>query len=383
MQYEPRFDIFALFMVLGVFQGIFIAYVFLTSPQNKQTRNIFFGSLFITLVIISSEILLNYSGIIVRILFIENYSEPFVFLISPLVYLTIRTGLGSKYEKKDWIHFFPFGAYFIYSILYFIQPIEFKYNSFVYCYQPDWSYLSFQMVIPDDPLGLRQALVQLYFAQFIIYILLDYQVLLAYRQENTIKDNTTLKMFRKYFLSMILIIFFILVVLIVKLIFERDLGDYIIGSVISIIIYISSFLVVRSLLSDTKENKTGVVNIDKYSKSALSEEKKNEILGKLSILFNDDKYYLGNTISLVSTAKHIGEQTHHVSQVINEKLLMNFFDLIAKYRIEEAQRLLSNPELKNSTIEDIAEKVGYNSKAAFNKSFKKLTGKTPSEFRAR
>jgi len=33
------------------------------------------------------------------------------------------------------------------------------------------------------------------------------------------------------------------------------------------------------------------------------------------------------------------------------------------------------------TIEEISEMVGYNSKTAINNAFKRLTGKTPSEFR--
>jgi AraC-like DNA-binding protein len=44
--------------------------------------------------------------------------------------------------------------------------------------------------------------------------------------------------------------------------------------------------------------------------------------------------------------------------------------------------MLLNEDLKNRlTIEEISELVGYNSKTAFNNAFRKLTGKTPSEFR--
>ncbi len=382
MQYEPRFDIFALFMVLGVFQGIFIAYIFLSSPQNRLNRNIFYGLFFVVLVILNSEILLNYSGIIVKVLFIENYSEPFVFLVSPLVYFIIREGLNDKYKKRDWIHFFPFIAYFVYSFFYFIQPAEFKYNSYVYCYQPQWPNLNYGQFIPDDPLDLRQGLFQLYLAQFVIYILLINQFLQKYKSENKTEYKSSRKTLQKYRWSWILLIMLTIVVLVVKLSFKRDLGDYIIGSFLSLVIYISSFFVVKYVLPFSKQKEVNEQNAVKYSKSTLDENRKNDILNKLTTLFEEKKYFMGNTISLGTTSKEIGEQTHHVSQVINEKMNMGFFDLLAEYRVKEAIKLLLDPGHNNYTIEDIAEQVGYNSKAAFNKSFKKITCKTPSTFRA-
>jgi AraC-like DNA-binding protein len=55
--------------------------------------------------------------------------------------------------------------------------------------------------------------------------------------------------------------------------------------------------------------------------------------------------------------------------------------MIASYRIREAKILLKDPEHEQLTIEDLADEVGYNSKSAFNRSFKKHTGLTPSEFK--
>jgi AraC-like DNA-binding protein len=55
--------------------------------------------------------------------------------------------------------------------------------------------------------------------------------------------------------------------------------------------------------------------------------------------------------------------------------------LLASYRVEEAKRIMSGDKRNKITVEEISEMVGYNSKTAFNNAFKKLTGKTPSEFR--
>jgi len=123
------------------------------------------------------------------------------------------------------------------------------------------------------------------------------------------------------------------------------------------------------------------LSIGKYSKSSLSESGKQKILDSITNELETNKYYSDNLASLSDLAKKIGESPHHVSQVINEKLNKNFFELLAAYRIEEAKTILSGDRKNKFTVEEISEMVGYNSKTAFNSAFKKISGKTPSEFR--
>ena len=94
-----------------------------------------------------------------------------------------------------------------------------------------------------------------------------------------------------------------------------------------------------------------------------------------------ENYYKSSTASLSGLAKSINESSHHVSQVINEKLNQSFFELLASYRVEKAKAILKTELGKKLTIEDVAEQVGYNSKSAFNTTFKKITSQTPSVFR--
>ena len=95
----------------------------------------------------------------------------------------------------------------------------------------------------------------------------------------------------------------------------------------------------------------------------------------------EEKPYLESAFSLSSLAKRLSVSSHTLSQILNQSLQKNFFEYIAKYRIDAAKEMLTNPQMGNIVIEDIAERVGYNSKSAFNNAFKKLTGMTPSEFR--
>jgi len=79
-------------------------------------------------------------------------------------------------------------------------------------------------------------------------------------------------------------------------------------------------------------------------------------------------------------AQSLNLSTNHLSQIINEKLEMNFFDFINEYRVNEVKDRLSDPKYKHYTLLAIAFDSGFNSKSSFNSIFKQYTGLTPSEF---
>lgn len=122
--------------------------------------------------------------------------------------------------------------------------------------------------------------------------------------------------------------------------------------------------------------------LGKYKKSTLTEETKDEILEKIKEQMEDHKYFLSNMASLEKLSSEIRESKHHVSQVINEKMDMNFFELLAHYRVEEAKKILDTDPENKVTVEDLADRVGYNSRSSFTNAFKKITGLTPSQYRS-
>lgn len=124
-----------------------------------------------------------------------------------------------------------------------------------------------------------------------------------------------------------------------------------------------------------------VVSKEKYVKSRLDVQEKHHILVAIDRLIGIEKVHLHSDVSLKSMSKQIGTSSHILSQVLNESKGMSFFEFIAYHRIQSAKKLLKNEQYHHYKIEEIAERVGYLSKSSFNTSFKKITGKTPSEFR--
>ena len=83
-------------------------------------------------------------------------------------------------------------------------------------------------------------------------------------------------------------------------------------------------------------------------------------------------------LSLGEVADHVYVSQWHLSKLLNRETNQSFFDLLGGMRIARARELLADPSLR---IHEIAEETGFSDVAHFSRSFKKLTGCTPGEYR--
>lgn len=369
-------------MFLGVCTGLVLSLLFIVKSKSNIKANLFQGLLLLSLSLGLSEQLLNLTGYITRVLAITNFSEPLNLVYGPLLYLYIKRSLDQNSSKKEWLHFIAFFLLIGYLSQYLIQSDEYKYNSYVNSYHPDWPLLAVNPIMPEDPLGIRERLNLLTFISVVGYVILAIAELLKKAGQSGISilktDDEILKSLRNMISHFIIIS---TIFLIVKVTFKGDLGDYFIGLYITFIILLTGFRVMYSSTYFDHSASFLDVSIVKYLKSSLNEVSKQRIHDRIVLEFEKNHYYSNNLASLSELAKKIGESPHHVSQVINEKLNKSFFELLAYYRIEEAKKIITDDRDLKLTVEEISEIVGYNSKTAFNNSFKKITGKTPSEFR--
>ncbi len=118
----------------------------------------------------------------------------------------------------------------------------------------------------------------------------------------------------------------------------------------------------------------------KYARSALDSAARARIRRKLDEAMSTGRLHRDSSVTLRALCESLKENPHYVSQVINQDLETNFYDLIKKRRVEDAMHaLLAEPE---KAVLDIALDVGFNSKSTFNAAFRQHAGMTPREFRA-
>lgn len=95
-----------------------------------------------------------------------------------------------------------------------------------------------------------------------------------------------------------------------------------------------------------------------------------------------EKLYEDPELSLTDLAKKLNTNASILSKSVNRGFGMNFNDFINHYRVEAVIFKLRAGEQKSQTLLGIAYDAGFNSKATFNRAFKKATGLSPKEWLA-
>jgi AraC-like DNA-binding protein len=121
------------------------------------------------------------------------------------------------------------------------------------------------------------------------------------------------------------------------------------------------------------------VNANQKSVAQDPESTRKEV-EKLEKYMADHSPFKNPKVSLSELASQIQIPSHLLSKIINDHYHQNFFDFINHYRIEEFKKMVIDPKNHNLTFLGLAYEVGFNSKTAFNRSFKKSTNQTPREY---
>ena len=129
------------------------------------------------------------------------------------------------------------------------------------------------------------------------------------------------------------------------------------------------------------EIEPGASGTKKYLKSSLSKEQIEAYKNAITAHFEKDRPYLNIDFSFQQLSGELNIKPHYLSQTFNEGFGKTYPQLIKELRIQEAAKRIVDEQFVHLSVYGIALDCGFNSKSAFNKAFKEISGFTPSEYK--
>ncbi len=369
MDTELHFDWYLLFIFLGFFQGLFLGILIFIRGARSGPRFHYLGIFILSLALILAEVVLDYSGYMIRMIRFDKFSFPAQFLLAPSIYLFIYLSLYKKRLRKAWVHYIPFFLVLLCFFFYYIQDSAFKTGLR-------------SGNINEDRTG--HALFSLFtYFHFLVFAHLGLYGILMWRIINKKYRETSTRIFnrKKSYMNQYRNLFFYyvlaLVIMLTLLVKYHPFGDFLFAVYLTCIIYIITINITFRSVNNYYQNKQAV----RYASSTLGDDDKQSILGRIREVVENEEFFCRDNATIEEVSRRIKVSKHNVSQVINELLEISYFEYLARCRINKAKTLLSDPKYHNITIDEISFMVGYNSRSAFNRVFKSMVGTTPAEFR--
>jgi AraC-like DNA-binding protein len=188
---------------------------------------------------------------------------------------------------------------------------------------------------------------------------------------------------RRWFLLefRVLVLFAIMAVLIAAVSFAAPaLGWQNFAATYAVLISVSFALVLYLLLrfpDITSKAEEAVANT--YAVSTLSSVDCDNVVVEIKRLFEQEKIYEDENLSLNKLAESTKLSSHQLSELINTQFEMGFSRLVRHYRVEAAKKMLIDEP--RASVLSVGLSVGFTSQSNFYVAFKEFTGVVPGQFR--
>lgn len=345
--------------------------ILLFSKRNKAVYDWF---LIVWFSLVLFHILVFYRTVHEKYSPLLEVSSAAVFLNGPILWLYTKTLFDKRIAWKDAFHFLPF----ILNLI-FLSPFI------------------IQNELAPWPENTRILLAWAKLGSILVYCIWSISTI---NNKRRIEENnfSNLKIHHVEWLKMafkaVLVLWFIGVVS--QLIFQANQfeldptnEDLLINLAASILVIFMGyygfkqapvFLAGEVFPPDQNKESGQASSMEKYQNSSLDDGLVKYHSQMLENLMITKKPFKDPDLSLSTLALELNLTPNQLSQVINQAFKKNFYEFVNSYRIEEVIQKLANGEGKTVTLLGIALDAGFNSKATFNRFFKKHTGKTPSEY---
>ncbi len=382
----PDFNIHSTPLFILVIQGLIFAILLLIKYKRKGNLS----DLFLGLILL----LTCYSQTCYTVGFMGWYDEfrttkinyflyNIAIALGPLIYFYVKSVTTSnfKFKKEHWWHF-AFAFAFI-----FYRLIIFSYDGL----QPGFNETQNGILkITVDEAIVQPVMGFIEFPFMLLYLAFTLQLFYNYRKKIQQYFSNTYKLELNWILSFLVLF---------SLLFLYDTIQTVVGAFVTDLNYeqrwwlnllgalITLYIGIKGYFTDTtKLNKLNFtfspsleaipqVSEDKASKSI--SEKDIETVKRLMEI---DKVYLNPELNLSDLAQQANMSRGQLSEIVNSGFNKNFNDFVNMYRVNAFKDMIKDDKHKQLSLLGIAQECGFNSKATFNRVFKKLTNYSPSEY---
>lgn len=303
-------------------------------------------------------------------------------VLAPLIYLYIKSITTSQFKIKriDFFHFLPFTLFALYRISIYVL---------------DW----FQPGFHDTQNGvLKLSLDEPYvqplmtafgFAQMLLYLAFTLQLFFNYRKKINAFFSNTYKLELNWIRNFLFVYTFlfgydvvqtIISSFFVKLGYTQQWWLVFISGIAITYIGIKGYFTVTTKLKKLNfsfsPHKISVPELQNGSRKEVPQE----VIDQIKKLMESEKPYLDPELNLIDLAKRANMSRSQLSETINHGFQKNFNDFVNMYRIEAFKKMIAAEKHEQLSLLGIAYECGFNSKATFNRVFKKLTQTSPTEF---
>lgn len=295
------------------------------------------------------------------------YFKPiyYSFAFGPLLYYYVRSIVNSDFRFKR-IHLLHFTPVILQAALYLF--LSFKDYTYRHWYWEE-VHLPYTYRLEFDGTFISMA----------IYLFFSIRLLKAYhtwlKDEHSDHSTKNLK-----WLTIILILMFVLCVQWFVEIILRDVYDlyYSYDITPTILGVFTLILAYRAFFQE--DQKEVIFSSDQTDSKRSAFQFDQAILDRIVNRMEVNEDFLDSKLSLKEFASRCKLPQKTVSQYLNQKLDKSFHDFVNGYRIESFKKSVITSAEKNMTLEGLAYDCGFNSKATFNRIFKRNTGMTPSQY---
>nr|WP_294784698.1 helix-turn-helix domain-containing protein [uncultured Flavobacterium sp.] len=368
----------SLFFFIATIAGLATSFMVLFSKKN-YSKSFFLGMFLFSLAVVSIYNFYLSANIFRAFPALLTITKSFIFLAAPCSFLYVRNILSQSTTNKkyDWIHFIPFGIYFILTLFVFLG-----------------SYTNLKIVanigsVIKNPFSNLTLTIWLFYVFFQTMLILNYD--LKKFKGNHFHRSKVINWIRVYNL-MILILFSALFVhhFLLKKISEVDISCYfLISSVLFITVgwlyfkpqifhdeeEVFHFVSDQTIVVKSKEVKSNLP-----ISNELTTDRKQDYLLKLDYVLNSKKLFLKKNFVIRDLSDETGISVHLLSNLINSEFGLHFQDYVNVKRIEYFRDKINDPEWKDLSLEGMAWGSGFKSRTTCFRAFIKHTGKSPSEY---